>query len=268
MAETINSSASFDGCSDAVCIDANKIYDSCCDKDCLEDLQVLFTDRTQPIIDQAISVKCTSAEVLNVFTDVEPVAFNRGFFTIDTTFFFLIKCEVFTAQMMPPVSVCGLAVFSKKCILYGSEGNVKIFGSETSVSEPDKQIVAHKNMPRATVQVVEPIVLSSRLAEGNNCCDCCCVPKCISCCFEGSFNSCEPSKNVLVTLGLFTILQLSRNVQLLIPVLDFCVPEKECNCNTDSPCDLFRKIKFPKDEFFPPRECKRDCGCGCSENDS
>ena len=31
---------------EAVCIDAERIYDSCSDKDCLEDLQVFFSDKT------------------------------------------------------------------------------------------------------------------------------------------------------------------------------------------------------------------------------
>ena len=33
---------------EAVCIDAMRIYDSCSDKDCLEDLRVLFPTSVQP----------------------------------------------------------------------------------------------------------------------------------------------------------------------------------------------------------------------------
>ena len=68
---------------------------------------------------------------------------------------------------------------------------------------------------------------------------------------------------VYVTLGLFTVVQLIRNVQMLIPVYDFCIPEKQCDYSTDRPCDTFKKIKFPTDDFFPPRPCKADEGCGC-----
>ena len=85
MAENINQNAN---CfKEAVCIDAGRIYDSCCDKDCLEDLQVYFTDVTQPIIDSSVNVKCKKVEILNVFLEVEPVAFNRGFYSVDITFF-------------------------------------------------------------------------------------------------------------------------------------------------------------------------------------
>ena len=69
-------------------------------------------------------------------------------------------------------------------------------------------------------------------------------------------------------VGLFTIVQLIRNVQMLIPVYDFCIPEKQCDDSTDQPCDTFRKIKFPTDDFFPPRPCDTDtdcCGCQRAE---
>ena len=47
----------------------------------------------------------------------------------------------------------------------------------------------------------------------------------------------------------------------LIPAFDFCIPDKECVTSGDNPCELFRKIDFPTDEFFPPKAS--DCGCGC-----
>ena len=68
-----------------------------------------------------------------------------------------------------------------------------------------------------------------------------------------------------VTIGLFTIVQIVRNVQMLIPAFDFCVPEKECVTSSDNPCELFRKIEFPTDEFFPPKANDCNCGCGCNK---
>ena len=76
---------------EAVCIDAERIYDSCSDKDCLEDLQVFFSDKTQPIIDKAASIKCKKVKVLNVCVDVESVPFNKGFYSVDMTFYFLVE---------------------------------------------------------------------------------------------------------------------------------------------------------------------------------
>ncbi len=45
------------GCKEAVCIDAGRVYDSCSDKDCLEDLRVYFTERDQMVINHAVSVR-------------------------------------------------------------------------------------------------------------------------------------------------------------------------------------------------------------------
>ena len=83
---------------EAVCIDAGRVYDSCCDRDCLEDLRCFFLPETQALINRAISVRLRSAEVLNVFIDVEPVSFNKGFFSCDLTFFFLLSFDLFTSS--------------------------------------------------------------------------------------------------------------------------------------------------------------------------
>ena len=39
-----------------------------------------------------------------------------------------------------------------------------------------------------------------------------------------------------------------------MPVYDYCMPEKECTCGgcEDDPCEIFRHVKFPVNEFFPP----------------
>ena len=62
-----NTFARENGPREAVCIDAGRVYDSCSDKDCLEDLRVYFTERDQMIVDHAVSVRAKKAEVL---TDV------------------------------------------------------------------------------------------------------------------------------------------------------------------------------------------------------
>ena len=48
----------------------------------------------------------------------------------------------------------------------------------------------------------------------------------------------------------------------MVPVYDFCIPNKECVITSanDDPCELFKKIKFPVNEFFPPK-LDEDCQC-------
>jgi len=81
---------------EAVCIDVDRIYDSCADKDCLSDLRVYFTDYAQRIIDNATSVRPRSAEVLNIFVEVEKVPFNNGYYSCDLTIFFKVWLDGLT----------------------------------------------------------------------------------------------------------------------------------------------------------------------------
>ena len=254
---------------EAVCIDTSRIYDSCADKDCLENLRVYFTDHAQNIINKATNIRCRDAKVLNVFTEVEKVPFDKGCYSVDITYYFKVCFDVFCGHHAPPVSVCGLTTFSKKCILYGSEGSVKVFSSEFVNGEIDEQLPMTSTNPKVKIQTVDPVCLGAKICRPKECSfkfECCCnparLPKCVCGCFEGSFEccDCDSEKIVTVTLGIFTIVQLQRDVQMLIPAYDFCIPKKQCQCDTDNPCESFRKIKFPVDEFFPPKDTG---GCSC-----
>lgn len=243
---------------EAVCIDAGRIFDSCTDKDCLTDLQVFFTDRVQPIIDNAVSVKCKEVEILNVYLDVEPVPFNKGFYSVDITFFFKVKLLVHSSPSCPPATVVGVAAFSKKVILFGSEGNVKVYSSTDprNCSEHD-----NTDMPKASVHVVDPMCLDAKLVETSphRMFDCgITLPNSVCGKFEGDFSCVKPQKVVLITIGLFTIVQLERCVQMMIPAYDYAVPDKESTNATDDPCEVFKKIKFPINQFFPPKMSESD----------
>jgi hypothetical protein len=256
---------------DTVCIHTDKVYDACKDKDCIVDARVFVTRCGQEIIDRAINVKVRRAEIIWVYTDVEEVPFNRGFYTIDLKYFFKIILDVFTG-VGRPVVVEGLATFDKKVILFGSEGKAQIFTSRFRPTQQDVAFPVKNNLPVCVVEVVEPIALSAKLVERHHH-HCCCeidvssIPVEIFGCFNDDIVGSEADKNVFVTLGIFSIIKLERTVQLLIPVCDFCIPEKECLGSTeDNPCELFDSIKFPLDEFFPPnptRAEEKGPGCGC-----
>ena len=130
---------------EAVCIDAERIYDSCSDKDCLEDLQVFFSDKTQPIIDKAASIKCKKVKVINVCVDVESVPFNKGFYSVDMTFYFLVELSAYLSPGTPAVNCCGISYFSKKVILYGSEANARVFSSHSGCCSNNEQMTAMPN---------------------------------------------------------------------------------------------------------------------------
>ncbi len=245
------------------CIETKKVYDSCRDKECIENLRVYLTEAGQCLVDRAISVKAKKAEIIWIYSDVEPVQFNRGYYSVDLRFFFRITLDVFTG-MGRPTTVEGLAVFDKKVILFGSEGNAKTFRSKYKFDDADVQLWHKNNLPEAHIEVVDPIALGARIVEpqNNNCC-CCCgetdvnsVPDCICKIFDEDFVDSADSRKVLVTLGLFTIVRLVRKVQLIVPVVDFCIPNDECSTvsNESNPCELFDRLHFPVDEFFPPEK--------------
>ena len=255
---------------EAVCIDAGRVYDSCCDRDCLTDLRLHFSPSDQCLVADAVSVKIRCAKVVDVVIDIEPVTFNRGYYSCDLTFFFLVDVDVYSAPHTCPNTVHGIAFYTKKAILYGGEGSVKTFTNEYVSDEEccNRQSVCSGNSPKCVVQAVDPIALSARLGCAKECCD---LPgyipagicKCIGGAIESNMGKDENA--VFVTLGLFTVIQLVRNVQMLIPVYDFCIPEKQCDCTTDTLCDVFRKIQFPTDDFFPPRPCHEDDDCDCDD---
>lgn len=269
---------STDGCTtndfrEAVCIHTDKIYDQCRDKDCLTDLRVYLTPSGQELVNRSINVKIRKAEIIWVYSDIEPVPFNRGYYSVSLKYFFKVILDVFTG-VGKPCKAEGLATFDKKVILFGSEGNAKVFSSGYRSGGLDPQGWQKTNMPTAIIEAVEPIALSSKVVEPNE--KCCCeadlstIPSDICSVFDDNLVIGGDDKRVLVTLGVFSIIKLERSVQLLIPCYDFCVPCKECVAATDdNPCDLFEKIEFPVDEFFPPAAFDSDDssggGCGCGE---
>lgn len=243
---------------EAICVDTARVYDSCADKDCLADLRVYLTEETQAVIDAASAIRCRGCDVINVNTDVEPVPFNRGYYSVDITFFFSVNLDVFASPTEQPTAVSGMCVFTKKAILYGSEGSVKVFSSEYA-PDADVQLAPISTNPVAKVQVAQPLCLDARLCSSSDCCNNINdarngIPQSICRYFGGTFQAEETERAVRATIGLFSIVQLERSVQMLIPAYDFCMPGKECSNNTETPCDSFRKIRFPVSEFFPPAE--------------
>ncbi len=251
---------------EAVCVNASRVYDACRDRECLEDMKVYFVDRDQELIDNAIGVRLKSAEVCNVIIDTEPVPFNRGYYCVELAIYFAVRLEVTLSPVTAPCEVCGVSVYNKKAILFGSEGCVKVFSSDFVCGDDDIQSQPSGNLPKVTCQIADPICLGAKLETVCDVC-CPCIPKVVSRRFAGCFDHPCGERAIVVTLGIFMIIQLERQVQMLLPVYDFCMPEKICvDEQHDDPCELFGRISFPTDAFFPPNACElgagADCGCG------
>ena len=81
---------------ESVCVHTRKIFDSCRDKDCVEDLRFYPTVTAQGVLSTSQMIKGGTAELLYIYTDVEPVTFNRGFYSIDMRFFYRVTLQVCT----------------------------------------------------------------------------------------------------------------------------------------------------------------------------
>ena len=156
MSDRVNSNCTSNStgnlCNDEVCIQTCKVYDSCRDKECIENMRVYLTESGQSLVDRATSVRCRRSEIIWVYSDVEPVAFNRGYYSVDLKIFFRITLDVFTS-MGRPTTVEGIATYDKKVILFGSEGNAKTFSSGYREGMADIQCWAKNNLPVAQIDV-------------------------------------------------------------------------------------------------------------------
>ena len=111
------------------------------------------------------------------------------------------------------------------------------------------------------VEVLDPMVLSSKVKDV---CDCGCqettavqIPAYIREMFDDDLVLSGDRRRLFVTLGQFSIIRLERDAQIVVPVLDYSIPTKECcdavGCSED-PCEMFSRIPFPAARFAP-RNC-------------
>ena len=237
----------------ALSIHTQKITDSCRDKDCIEDLRVYLTAGSQNILDTCTGAKVRCADLLYTYIDVEPVAFDRNHYCIDLTFYYRILADA-TVGVNRPVALQGLAMFSKRAVLCGEDSRAHIYTSRTRLDGTDGLSRVSANHPTAVVEVLDPMVLSSKIRERCHHGAVAQIPSCIRCLFDEELVTSEAERSLLVTLGQFSIIRLERDAQLLVPVLDYSLPTKECcdapGCGED-PCEMFSRIPFPENQFVP-----------------
>ena len=68
---------------DTVCIEANRVLDSCRDRDCYENIKVLLTGFGNEIIERTTNIRVKSSCIAWSNITVDPIAFNRGFYSIN-----------------------------------------------------------------------------------------------------------------------------------------------------------------------------------------
>ena len=255
-----NAGGASSGGRDTICIDANRVMDSCRDRDCYENARVYVGTAGQELLDHAgCTVRVVSAQILWTYISVDPIQFNRGFYQITARFYIHVTMEACVGMGR---SQCfdGIAVVEKTVVLFGGEGNVSTFRSDPEANRCTPWNGSHRSaaQPTAVVETVEPVVLGSTVVEPGSC-NCACY----SCCSANDIpqnitEQCnvdricdnEDGNRLYVSLGLFTVFRVERPAQYLINATEYCVPDKECTCDEpSSPCNLFRNMAFPTNEF-------------------
>jgi hypothetical protein len=226
-------------------------------------------------------VRVKDACIAWTYIGIDPVQFNRGFYSITIRFYIKL---IFEACVCPGRSqeFDGIAVLEKQVVLYGGDSTVNIFRSSSDSSafcaEPEP-CYKERTVPTAVVEAVDPIVLGVRVLEPacpEPICCCCCacdVPESIAGCLSaplygvatGHGGGDDGCRILTVSLGIFSLVRVVRPAQYLINATEFCVPDKECvSANPTDPCELFRSMAFPIGEFCPPPMPAPDNKCGCS----
>jgi hypothetical protein len=245
----------------------------------MEDLRVYPTVSSQTALNNAQSVRSGRAELLYITVSVEPMGFQRGFYTIDSQYYYRITADAYAQGSTRPATLTGLALYAKRCMLFGSQGSAKVFSSD--LGQPsEERLNLTDELPTAVVEAVDPILLSMRMMD---CTQSVCpvtpapdVPQAILDTFDEEIElEASPDRQLWVTLGQFTLMRLERDSQMVIPVYDYCMPDTECDCGTgpdEDPCQLFQRVDFPVNEFFPPATADsidpvaqlRNVGCSVS----
>ena len=81
------------------------------------------------------------------------------------------------------------------------------------------------------------------------------IPQPIRALFDEDLVLGTTQRRLYVTLGQFSIIRLERDAQLIVPVLDYAMPTKECcdspGATAEDPCEMFSRIPFPTRQFTP-----------------
>ena len=202
---------------EAQAIHTQKITDSCRDKDCIEDLRVYLTRDSQTVLDGAASAKVRCADLLCAYVDVESVTFDSNRYCVDVTFYYRVLADALVSGCKP-TALTGLAVFSKRVVLCGEDSKVHVFTSNGNGIS-----CCGKTKPTAVVEVLDPMVLSSKVRDV---CECTCkeaataqIPCAISALFDGELVLAGESRRLFVSLGQFSLVRLERDAQVVVSTI-------------------------------------------------
>lgn len=262
-----------DDTGDVCCIDTYKIFDSCRDQMCLEDLKIMLTDGSQELLNASGNVRVKMAKVVWLKVNTDEMPFNRGYYQVKIRYYFYVLLE--GCVNGSPREIPGLAVYDQTAVLCGGESNVSTFKSDVNNGFCSNTVLnsaySTGHQPQIVVDVVDPIVLNLKVIDkcpSNVGCSFCGIedlPEQVCSCYDGEIINRNDSKTAFITLGVFALIRLQRATQIIVPAGEYRIPEKECSNNVtfDDACALFRAMSFPIEEFVPQEGCGNGGSCGC-----
>lgn len=269
---------------ETVCIETNRVLDSCRDRDCFEHVRVYLSCFGNEILERTGAIRAKCANIVWTYIGIDPIQFNRGFYSVTIRFYVKVVFEACVGGGRSQ-ELEGIAVLEKRVILYGGESNVNIFKSSAcgndfcSLPNPD---CGERNVPTAIIEVVDPVLLSTKIVEKASDCNCCCccqendLPEAVLSSLDSPLQFDDDDKGrryLTVSLGIFSVVRIVRPGQFLVQATEYNIPEKECHpVEEDDPCHVFRCMPFPVSEFCsqgaaPTTVNERPSRCGCGRND-
>jgi len=238
------------------CIIALKIYDSCRQQDCLTSKQIGPARSAEHVCigedhihegdiinppDNAASVTMDFLRVKKIIiVDKKPNPFKNGFWDIDLKYVFEYRLTFREADGTVIGCIRANSIFNKKLTLFGSIGSDLAFSTDLFKPFGDTTIDSEPFIMTEAKAVSLAAELNFHRGHGTHGHDHDKPPKC--------------ANEVLVTIGLFTIVKLFRIVNLTVESRGFCVPDECEDISPMNPCEFFEKLDFPLDIFAPPQK--------------
>lgn len=242
------------------CVIALKVYDSCRQQDCLTSDIIgparaahcstycnMTIDEGEIIVppSNAAAVTIADLKLKNVvIVSKTPNPFRNGFWDIDLKYVFKYRLVFRDVSANELCSIQAKSVFNKKVTLFGSITTNSLISTDLFSSDGGSTDL---NADPFILVESKAIALAAELRYSNCCC--------------GEENT---AQEVIVTIGLFTIIKLFRLVNLVVESKGFCIPEECEDLSALSPCEFFDSLDFPLDIFAPPQ--KAEFAAGISSN--
>jgi len=228
------------------CIVAYKVYDSCRRQNCLtaaelgpalaaEDYNIgghehRIGDIIRPPA-EATSVTMEQPKIERIhIIDKKPCQFRNGFWDVGIKYSFEYHLTFRDSTGCIIAYVKAMNFFNSKTTLFGSHGSDLVVG--TDLFSKDNKSITFDSAPFIWAES-KAVGLDARIHHRRG----------------------EHGRHgeVLVTIGLFSVLKLFRLVHLNVQSTGFCVPE-ECEGSHDiNPCEYFADLDFPMEIFSPPQ---------------